>query len=158
MEINDNIYYQPVETTTSTTTKKVFQYERPKGWDKKENSILRFFRVLYGGITGKDMDASDLRRYEYWKLNFIAAFVATFICAGMMYVITTSPLGKEKYSKQSNKQTYIDMVIEKINEKSTPPPKQKVVIVKDSLVNLDSIDFMIHQSDSILKLYEDTLQ
>ena len=158
MNIEDNIYYIEEEspTTTSTTTiaRKVFKYEKPEGWDKKENRILKFFRILYGGVTGKDMDASDLRKFEYWRLNMVAAVASTFICSGMMYVIMTSPLGKEKYTQDSNKSTYIDLAIEAYNnyrhKPKEAPKTYKVVIVKDSLINIDSVAYILKQSDSIL--------
>jgi hypothetical protein len=154
----DKIFYSDDFTTTSSTTTK--KKTQPMFYDKviiqKKRKAIS---ILIDGLTGKEMEPSDLRRYDSYILDIKAASIAIFIGVAMFFIVAKSFVGSEPASRKHDR-TYIDMLIDWIAGKdnsdekiyNVPPPAPKeVVIIKDSLVNIDSIAYIIQQSDSILK-------
>ena len=148
----DRIFYFEDTTTTSTTTKKKPQpmfYDRVIV-EKKKKGISIFIR----GLLGKELEPSELRRYDYQMLNVKSGVIAVLIGVGLFFGL--SKTGSEPASTK-HEPTYIDRFINWISNKSSndteiePAPideaPKQVVIVKDSLVNIDSL---LRVTDSLL--------
>jgi hypothetical protein len=157
-ELDDRIfYYEDVPTTTNTTTKRIFNpTPPPPPPDKKRFAILEFFRIMHIGMRDVEMLPSDMRKYESWTLNIKSGTIAFLICSILMYTVISSSLGSQPYNpNESNKRTYIDDLIDyfiKDEMVVNPPAKANtVVVVKDTLVPMDSLQYLIYQNDSLIK-------
>ncbi len=156
MDNFDQIFYS--ETSTTSTTKK-FNFDKPPGWNKKpkkKSKLSEFFRIMRGGIMRDDMDASDHRKFDIWMLDIKITFLCSIFAIAMFSIVTSSALGSEKYTEQKENKSLLDKAIEYVMGKEPQveiePKKQMVVIVKDSLINIDSVAYILRQSDSILNL------
>jgi hypothetical protein len=156
-ELDDRIfYYEDVPTTTNTTTKRIFNPTPPPP-KKKRFAILEFFRIMHIGMRDVEMLPSDMRKYESWTLNIKSAVIALIICISLMSIVFTSSLGSQQYNGEKVEKTYIDQLIDYFyNDKTTPdqtstPKTNTVVVVKDTLVPMDSVQYLIYQNDSIIK-------
>jgi hypothetical protein len=156
-ELDDRIfYYEDVPTTTNTTTKRIFNPTPPPPPDKKRFAILEFFRIMHIGMRDVEMLPSDMRKYESWTLNIKSAVIALFICASFMSVVFTTSIGSQPYDGEKVEKTYIDQLIDYFyNDNETPlqtsSTPNTVVVVKDTLVPMDSLQYLIYQNDSIIK-------
>ena len=153
-ELDDRIfYYEDVPTTT--TTKRIFN-PTPPSPKKKRFAILEFFRIMHIGMKDVEMQPSDMRKYESWTLNIKSAVIALIICISLMSVVFTSSLGSQQYNGEKVEKTYIDQLIDYFYNDKTPvqtstPKANTVVVVKDTLVPMDSVQYLIYQNDSLIK-------
>jgi hypothetical protein len=156
--IDDRIFFSEEfsPTTTSTTTKKIFKQASVVP-EKKKWALFEFFRIMNIGIKDVEMQPSDMRKYEIWTLNIKSGTIALLICSILMYTVLTSSLGSQAYNPdESSKKTYLDNVIDYFTENeevanTAPPAKATVVVIKDTLVPMDSIQYLIYQNDSLLQ-------
>ena len=158
--IDDRIFFSEEfsPTTTSTTTKKAFVKPSSNPVPKKKKwALFEFFRIMNIGMKDVEMQPSDMRKYESWTLNIKSGTIALLICSILMYTVLTSSLGSEAYNPdESSKKTYLDNVIDYFTENeevanTNPPAKATVVVVKDTLVPMDSMQYLIYQNDSLLQ-------
>jgi hypothetical protein len=156
-ELDDRIfYYEDVPTTTNTTTKRIFNPTPPPPPDKKRFAILEFFRIMHIGMRDVEMLPSDMRKYESWTLNIKSAVIALLICTSFMSVVFTTSIGSQPYDGEKVEKTYIDQLIDYFYNDNTPvqtstPKTNTVVVVKDTLVPMDSLQYLIYQNDSLIK-------
>jgi len=90
----------------ATEFEKPTGWEKPEGWDKGPS----FLQILWGGITDKDMDPSDYKRYDVFvtRLRPLIIIILTGLLAyGAYKVINMEP---EKGDVQRN-DSYIDKVM-----------------------------------------------
>jgi len=157
MDDFDQIFYS--ETSTTSTTKK-FNFDKPPGWNKKpkkKNKLSEFFRIMRGGLMRHDMDPSDHRKFDIWFLDIKILIFCTIFAIIMFNTVISTSFGSEKYTEGAeNHTTLLDQAIDYISKQQEPQveikPKQQVVIIKDSLINIDSVAYVLRQSDSILNL------
>lgn len=161
MKNMDDLVFYTEPTTTSTTTKKKF-YEYPKGWNKKkkENKIKRFFRIMYNTFANRldKLEVSDHRRYDAWIMDIKAIFVTAIITLIVGLLVLKSNLGSEKATEYKKESSWIDMAIDyfksdkdSVFSTTTVAPEIKA----QPVISIDSINTLIKQTDSILKLYAD---
>ena len=156
--IDDRIFFSEdihSPTTTTTTTKRIFKQASVVP-EKKKWAIFEFFRIMNIGMKDVEMQPSDMRKYEIWTLNIKSGTIAFLICSILMYAVLTSSLGSQAYNpNESSKRTYVDDLIDyfiKDEMVVNPPAKANtVVVVKDTLVPMDSIQYLIYQNDSLLQ-------
>ena len=95
-----------IETPKETEKPITFNFEKPEGWNKKRKRI-NFFKVLFNGVFGVDMDPADFRRYEKFIDNikpfFIILLIVGFIASGFYFKVADN----KNYNK---KITIIDRV------------------------------------------------
>ena len=156
--IDDRIFFSEdihSPTTTSTTTKKAFvtpSFNPPV--KKKKWALFEFFRIMNIGMKDIEMQPSDMRKYEIWTLNIKSGIIALTICTILMTFVLTSSVGSQPYDpNESNKRTYIDDVIDYFIEDKQiyTSPRSTVVVVKDTLIPMDSMQYLMYQNDSLLQ-------
>lgn len=154
-EIDDRIFFSEdiqSPTTTSTTTKKIFKQTSSAVPEKKKWAMFEFFRIMNIGMKDVEMEPSDMRKYESWALNIKAGLIALSICSILLCGVFASSIGSEKY-REEKEPTYIDMAIDYFypDKKEQPLQTKSVVVVKDTIVPLDSVQYLLYQNDSLLK-------
>lgn len=151
----DQIFYS---TTTSTTKKEKFNFEKPPGWNKKPKKkykLFEFFRIIYGALKGKEMEPSDYRSLDIWLIDLKAILACVLFAIIMFYVVTSKLFSSTEYTEGAEKNnTIMDKAIDYVIGKKKPKQKEPaVVIIKDSFVNIDdSVAYILRQSDSILNV------
>ncbi len=152
----DYIFYDEGTTTTtsSSTTKKkmVMDYERPPGWNKKPKKkwkLFEFFRIMYSKFAGDDLDDFEYRKYTLWMLDIKSTTITLGFTITLFYAISSFNIYEGYDPQNEEKSSLLDKTIEHFMHKEQQP--EKVVVVKDSLVNIDSLAYLLQLSDSIIR-------
>ena len=104
-----------------------FNYNKPDGWDRKEKK-LNIFQIAWFGITGKEMDASEQRKFDNVIVGdgvpilvLILIFVVAFCIISFSSSFNTKYVeGRDKNNDVINKciDYFVDKFIDKNDNKT----------------------------------------
>lgn len=169
MEKPKNIYVEDYEddvTTSTTSTTRKFNYEKPDGWDGKKTKKHKpsIWKILKAGLTNDEsLEPKYIVKYDNWMHELKVMSITVLITLILTYsvfsssFITTSTISEEKNDDVGLLNRGIDYLIEKYEEmrgrKVVPITSDTVHVYKDTLIDVATDDELVDQLDSIINQY-----
>jgi hypothetical protein len=171
MEKPKNIYIINDNTTTSTTsTRKPIQWDKPEGWDKKPSSNIikkykpKWWEILKAGITGDEsLEPKYIVKYDNWMHELKVMCLTILSTFAIMYCIFHSPLMSTSVEDQGDEvgigflNRGIDYLADKYDEwqgKTVTITPDTVFQVRKDTVTMISNEELMKEVDSIITKYK----